>query len=776
MVLAAFMAGFGAGAWFWGRLADRSRRPERLLAALLAGVGLLAAIDLALIQRVLPSVVIALPAGELAPFACAAALLLLPTFLMGGLLPTACRAVLGERASIAATVGRLYALETCGSAAGGLAAGFLLLGAIGQRNTVLLAVAIDLALAAWLLLRGSPPAPAAAAPAAEARPSRAGDAALRTSGLVATFACGFALLALQIIWLRVFRVYLTNTSYTFALVSSISILGLFAGSRLFADRSPGAAPERGMARLLVLLGASVLAGLALLVNLPELLLFPFMHLFSLPTARVLLLPAVAALLVVFPPSLISGYAFPLACGMVANRNSRAGGDVGLALMVNTAGSVLGPPLAAFLLVPFLGAAVSILLVAALIAIAALFLARGGAGLRVFRLSLAAAALALFAAVALRPEIRVLPPSFHRFERELLFYRESREGTLSVGRDLDARAPTRHTYVNNSAVIGSSYDAVKIVKMVGHFPFFAGASVEDALVIGFGIGVTTSAIASHPEVRSIDCVELVPGLADAAGFYRDLNLGVVDDRRLRILPGDGRQYLMRCSRKYDLISCDPTHPILGSGNLYTREYFALCREHLRPGGMVSQYLPLHKLRTRDLLGIIATFHSVFPDCAVWLGHYHAMLLGATEPLAIDFAEWSAEVAALGNDPNSYMDPYHLAATLVLDGEAVARLTAGAPLNLDDRSYTEFFDPACLDPGNFPDNLRWLRDERSGGGNLFTNVADPARLSRFVRGNDLLTESLIHKLNGEPYRGMAALRRAVAACPEDGELPLLLRLYY
>ena len=28
-------------------------------------------------------------------------------------------------------------------------------------------------------------------------------------------------------------------------------------------------------------------------------------------------------------------------------------------------------------------------------------------------------------------------------------------------------------------------------MVGHFPFFAGAECRDVLVIGFGIGVTTS---------------------------------------------------------------------------------------------------------------------------------------------------------------------------------------------------------------------------------------------------------------------------------------------
>ena len=91
----------------------------------------------------------------------------------------------------------------------------------------------------------------------------------------------------------------------------------------------------------------------------------------------------------------------------------------------------------------------------------------------------------------------MPPSFSRFGREILFYRESTEGTLVVGQDRGTRSEAKYSYVNNAAVIGSSYDAVKAVKMIGHFPFFLGHDCRDVLVIGFGIGVTTSAIAAHP---------------------------------------------------------------------------------------------------------------------------------------------------------------------------------------------------------------------------------------------------------------------------------------
>ncbi len=132
-------------------------------------------------------------------------------------------------------------------------------------------------------------------------------------------------------------------------------------------------------------------------------------------------------------------------------------------------------------------------------------------------------------------------------------------------------------------------------------------------------------------------------------------------------------------------------------------------------MLSQYLPLHKLGRRELLGIIGTFHEVFPHGTVWLGHFHGMLLGSAEPQSVDFADWSARVAAAaadepealgmrrlaesrGMDTGVMMDPYHLAVTFTLDPETIAEMTAGLPANTDDLSYTEFFDLDCLDARN------------------------------------------------------------------------------
>jgi len=346
----------------------------------------------------------------------------------------------------------------------------------------------------------------------------------------------------------------------------------------------------------------------------------------------------------------------------------------------------------------------------------------------------------------------------------------------VGRDRDTRTRSKYTYVNNSAVIGSTYDAVKVVKMVGHFPFLLGLECKDVLVIGFGIGVTTSAIASHPEVETIECVELVPGLRKAAKYYQDLNHNIVNDQRLKIIPGDGRHYLQTSPRKYDLISCDPTHPILGSGSLYTEDYFRQCLQHLNPGGMVSQYLPLHKLRPEEFLGIIKTFELVFPNSTVWLGHYHAVLLGGTDPLEIEFEQWAKNVDKLGKDEHFYVNAYHLAATLMLDGGAINELGAQSAINTDDKSYTEFFNTDCLREDNIGRNLRFLMESRIDPTRFFGEVARPDLMGRYIAGNKLLTESLYYKLERDDRRSLDLLKQAVQANPEDQEFPFLIKLYF
>ncbi len=788
IVLTTFMAGFGVGAYFWGKRVNHSSQVGRQLGALLAGIGVLSGINYALLIHGIPKINTVLANGGTNPaaveflvFLLVSVLLFLPAFLMGGIFPLVSKLAVVSNESLAAALGRLYAVETLGSTLGGLVTGFVLLGTLGQKGTILAAAAMNLMVALWVTL--NPAFRSTQTPTGSldpTKPKSKSALSLQRSAWLGTFICGLSILGLQVLWMRMFRIYLTNTSYTFALVASVAIMGLFVGSAIFSRRRQ-TSRDLQWSLFKVLLGLMVSSGLGLvlLLNLPELLMFPFTSMMGSPVARALVLPFVAALLIIFPPSIFSGYAFPLACRMHAESAGNVSRDVGLVLMINTLGSALGPLLAAFVLLPGLGATRSVLLIMALLGMSALLILHWrkiSGSEEYYRNFLYAGVVLVLLAVVVAPDWRILPPSFSRFNREVIYYRESVEGTLTVGQDRGTRTRSKYTYVNNSAVIGSTYDAVKVVKMVGHFPFLLGLDGREVLVIGFGIGVTTSAIASHPEVESIECVELVPGLRDAANYYRDLNHGIVDDPRLKIIAGDGRHYLQTTPRTYDLISCDPTHPILGSGNLYTTDYFQQCRDHLNPGGMVSQYLPLHKLRPEDFLGIIRTFESVFPHSTVWLGHYHAVLLGGLDPLEIEFADWEKNVKKLGKDEHFYVNAYHLAATLMLDGPAIGKLGAKSDLNTDDLSYTEFFNTDCLREDNIGRNLEFLMGSRVAGDRLFRNIPRPDLMARYREGNRLLTESLYFKLQRDDQRSLELLKRAILANPEDQEFPFLQKLYF
>lgn len=796
IVLVSFMAGFGMGAYFWGKQANTSKKTRQLLSILLFGIGILSLISYILIKYSLPSFYNFLSEKELSSagielimFSVTSILLLTSTFFMGGVLPVVSKIIIKSANHVSSGMGKIYAIETLGSALGGLITGFILLGTLGQKNTIYLAVTINLILAISLFFlkkhnseieNSESPEKENSADTSHLELKEKGLGKNKKAALLSTFIFGFSMLGLQVTWIRIFKIYLTNTSYTFALISSLVILGLFLGSWIFKKYSFRIKNHKHvMLKALLIFGFFLGIGLLLLIKMPEFIMFPFRQLLSNPFIKLLLMPMIAALLIVFPPAVISGFAFPLACRMFSSNSKKISRNVGLVLTVNTMGSVIGPILATFLFIPFIGVGVSILVFILFAFLVAIYL---GLQLKPVKKTnplqyvLYGVSIILLVTIILNPQIRILPPSFSQVEKEVMFYQETVEASLVVGKEKNSKSEVKTTYVNNAVVIGSTYDAIKAVKMIGHIPFFTGLECENVLVVGFGMGVTAATIASHSEVKSIDCIELAAGLKDAAKYYKDINANIIDDPRLRFIPGDGRHYLQRSSKKYDLISSDPTHPILGSSNLYSLEYFKLCKAHLNKGGMVSQYLPLHKLTPESFQGIIKTFHEAFPNTTVWLGHTHAILIGGIDPFNIDFRNWENNVSKIGRDPVFYSNPYHLASGLMLDDKKIKEFSSDVEINTDNRSYLEFFKPACFDEDNLVKNISFLSENRADINNVFSNIYDPQQMDHFIEGNQNFIKSVISFQKGEKQKSLEELRTAVKVNPENQEYPFLIKFYY
>ncbi|MEZ5196948.1 MAG: fused MFS/spermidine synthase [Bacteroidales bacterium] len=380
IVLATFMAGFSLGAYFFGRAINQSHKPKKLLAGLLTGIGFAGLINYYILKTFLPFLYpvfrdreFSILATELIVYGISIILLLFQTFLVGGMLPIVGKIIIRRKESISSGIGRIYALDTLGSAIGGLLAGFVLLGNLGQQNTVLLAVGINLLIGIYLYLSKPNRYTEITKDSAEAietlnksktKFKEVNETLLnRKIALPTTFFFGFSIMALQVIWMRMYKIYLTNTSYTFALISSLVIIGFFFGSWLFSKYS-SRIKNHGITMLhsILLLSFLTVTGLIILINLPEFIMFPFESLLSSPFIKLIIMPMLAALVVVFPPAVISGFAFPLACRMLTNNVDDVSKGVGTALTLNALGSAIGPLLAGFVLIPLLGSGVSVILI------------------------------------------------------------------------------------------------------------------------------------------------------------------------------------------------------------------------------------------------------------------------------------------------------------------------------------------------------------------------------------------------------------------------------
>ncbi len=163
IVLATYLAGLAIGAAVYARYAHRVRNPWGVFGCLIAGAGLLAVLEVAVLGKWLvvaqthaEAAVVQLTgsaiAGMCARFAVAAAsFVLAPTVLLGAAFPAVLRIAVGDR-HVGREVGAVLACNTLGGIAGTLLTGFLLLPALGLVRTlgVLAAMAALIGvIAAW---------------------------------------------------------------------------------------------------------------------------------------------------------------------------------------------------------------------------------------------------------------------------------------------------------------------------------------------------------------------------------------------------------------------------------------------------------------------------------------------------------------------------------------------------------------------------------------------------------------------------------------------------
>ncbi|MCK4409051.1 MAG: fused MFS/spermidine synthase, partial [Candidatus Eisenbacteria sp.] len=549
-VLAAFMAGLALGSYLFGRIADRSTRPLLVFSGLQIGVGLVS-LAVPLLVRFAERAYPGLPAAfqdsfwllSLARFGWCGLIILVPTTLMGATLPVLSKWITGRGQMVGKGVGALYSINTFGAVLGTLVGGLYLVPKIGLSASILLAAAVNILVGLLVLLTDRRARKSAGTMAVKSKsrrevvadgrrppPPAAVPSEISTRLILWLFGvAGFCSLAYEVLWTRVLIVFVPSTTFAFATMLSTFLAGIALGSLIcsrFVDRLRSPAMALGLVEAGI--AATALASLT-----------SFAHLGSIASAvtgegadwgGTLAVEFILPALIMIVPALLMGAAFPIVARIRVTDHGRAGSGIGSIYAANTVGAILGAFVSGFVLIPTIGIQASVVLAACgNLGVALVALARTSASGRV-RASLAGVAvaaavvLALTAPigqpVALSPGIETLMGSAY----EVIFYDEGITASLTVTRspELDIAG----FFIDRWPAVGTSHDAMKTVKLLGHLPIAAADQARNVLVIGYGMGMTAWTIALHDEVESFDVVELSEGVVEASEFFRNVNHDVL----------------------------------------------------------------------------------------------------------------------------------------------------------------------------------------------------------------------------------------------------------
>jgi spermidine synthase len=456
----------------------------------------------------------------------------------------------------------LYLANVLGAVLGTLVPAFFLIELFGFKGTLHIAIALNAALAlAVVLVSFAAPSSRAVDTEQTPRPAASPDAdSRRASTLWLLFTTGLASMAMEVIWIRQFTVYLGNLVYAFAVILAIYLAATFLGSSAY---------RKSMRSHTGTIFSAVWIPLGLAALLPLLFADPRLPLPEAGQSTIagLAWGAVRAALGIGFFSGSIGFLTP----MLVDRRSLGDPDrAGAAYAVNVLGCILGPLLAGFCILPWAGERWGLCLLALPL-------------LAIGFVSATSNRRAAFGGTVLAALLLVLLTKDFgsKFPRRI----ELRDHTATV--IATGEGMSRRLLVNG---VGMT-KLTPITKMMVHLPLsFRQTPAKNGLVICFGMGTSFRSMLSWG--IDVTVVELVPSVPKLFGYFHEDGPGLLRSPLAHVVIDDGRRFLDRSSEQFDVIAADPPPPIGAptSSLLYSEEFYAIVKRHLRSGGIVQVWCP------------------------------------------------------------------------------------------------------------------------------------------------------------------------------------------
>ncbi len=590
-----------------------------------------------------------------------------PTICMGATLPVL--GLMARQSNLSLAI--LYGFNTLGAAAGALLAAFVLIPFFGMNSGAVIIAGLNLAVGAlaWTLKSDS----GAAVPST----SKIYSPAIKIpAALFTVFATGFATFALEVAWFRSLTAAFRSTTDAFAIMLACVLIALGLGARLvpyLKQRNISLGTLTGWAGILILLATPLVERFDLLtVNM-------FSAAFLLPKWFFL------TFCVIGPPVLLLGISLPWILEQ-QDRPRRWGGLYAF----NALASVLGALCAAWILLPSIGFAKTAWLAGVFVVIAGFVLnADTKRKTKLIGYALAAFCIAFISDSGVgrtrtqgwQVDIDVKPA------RVLESY-EGPDATVSAveyengQRSIIIDGFTAAQQLSAAGKIGAEH----YMAWMGHLPMLLHENPKNALVICFGTGQTANAVRrENPE--TLDIVDVNPRVFKLAHNFSE-NEGVLNDPRVTPIIMDGRAYMRRTEKMYDVITLEPMPPTFAGVNaLYAKEFYQLARARLNPGGVIAQWVPFHILGLHSSLSIARTFREIFPDAILWVDPYSGtgILLGSSGSTADFGKNWPGFMrAGIPRD----MSREEVKQALVLGPDGMEIYTKGGNIITDDNQLLAY----------------------------------------------------------------------------------------
>lgn len=363
--------------------------------------------------------------------------------------------------------------------------------------------------------------------------------------------------------------------------------GYWLGGRL-ADRRPSVAR----------LSAIVLAAAGLFALVPF-VAGPFLRVsvdaFDSLSAGAFVGSLIAVLVLIAVPMLLLGTVAPYAIRLAVTRVEEAGTVAGRLYAISTLGSLTGVFLSALVLIPFLGTRRTFLAFAlALAVVAVVSLQR--------RWTLAPVGVAALIAIPVGT-VKATGDGRVIWEKETPYQYarvvEAPDGERRL--ELNEGQAVHSVYRPGRWLTGNYWDEFLVLPLAARV-----TPPRSVAILGNAAGTMARAYGRYFPGTRVDGVEIDGALNDVGRELFDLR-----GPRLRLHAADGRTFLRAAGeRRWDAIFVDAYRQPYVPFHLATREFFALARERLNPGGVVLVNVG-HPERSDDLERMLtATMGDVF----------------------------------------------------------------------------------------------------------------------------------------------------------------------